>query len=311
MTSTPEVYKAQELLYELKIGDVMIRRVITVEPGTRMRDFKNLMRDNRISGTPVVEDGKLAGIVSIEDLIRALEQRDMEAPVSQFMTTQLHTVDEHDSVGQALKKFAQTRVGRLPVVDEQGGLVGIITPDDVTRGVLKALQNAYHEEEVRRYRASHIFEDIASDKTSLVLRYNVPLRDFDQAGRASSQLKQTLNRLGIHPRIVRRVAIVSYEAEMNIVIHSTTGGTLVGEVTPTAISLLAVDQGPGIPDIKLAQQPGFSTAPDWIREMGFGAGMGLANIKSVADDMHVTSLVGEGTKLTAVIYLNPSEGKAE
>jgi anti-sigma regulatory factor (Ser/Thr protein kinase) len=144
-----------------------------------------------------------------------------------------------------------------------------------------------------------------------VLRYNVPLRDFDQAGRASSQLKQTLNRLGIHPRIVRRVAIVSYEAEMNIVIHSTTGGTLVGEVTPTAISLLAVDQGPGIPDIKLAQQPGFSTAPDWIREMGFGAGMGLANIKSVADDMHVTSLVGEGTKLTAVIYLNPSEGKAE
>src|SRR5450759_465394 len=298
MTSTPEVYKAQELLYELKIGDVMIRRVITVEPGTRMRDFKNLMRDNRISGTPVVEDGKLAGIVSIEDLIRALEQRDMDAPVSQFMTTQLHTVDEHDSVGQALKKFAQTRVGRLPVVDEQGGLVGIITPDDVTRGVLKALQNAYHEEEVRRYRASHIFEDIASDKTSLVLRYNVPLRDFDQAGRASSQLKQTLNRLGIHPRIVRRVAIVSYEAEMNIVIHSTTGGTLVGEVTPTAISLLAVDQGPGIPDIKLAQQPGFSTAPDWIREMGFGAGMGLANIKSVADDMHVTSLVGEGTKLT-------------
>lgn len=311
MTSTPEVYKAQELLYELKIGDVMIRRVITVEPGTRMRDFKNLMRDNRISGTPVVEDGKLAGIVSIEDLIRALEQRDMDAPVSQFMTTQLHTVDEHDSVGQALKKFAQTRVGRLPVVDEQGGLVGIITPDDVTRGVLKALQNAYHEEEVRRYRASHIFEDIASDKTSLVLRYNVPLRDFDQAGRASSQLKQTLNRLGIHPRIVRRVAIVSYEAEMNIVIHSTTGGTLVGEVTPTAISLLAVDQGPGIPDIKLAQQPGFSTAPDWIREMGFGAGMGLANIKSVADDMHVTSLVGEGTKLTVVIYLNPSEGKAE
>jgi len=311
MTSTTEVYKAQELLYELKIGDVMIRRVITVEPGTRMRDFKNLMRDNRISGTPVVEDGKLAGIVSIEDLIRALEQRDMDAPVSQFMTTQLHTVDEHDSVGRALKKFAQTRVGRLPVVDEQGGLVGIITPDDVTRGVLKALQNAYHEEEVRRYRASHIFEDIASDKTSLVLRYNVPLRDFDQAGRASSQLKQTLNRLGIHPRIVRRVAIVSYEAEMNIVIHSTTGGTLVGEVTPTAISLLAVDQGPGIPDIKLAQQPGFSTAPDWIREMGFGAGMGLANIKSVADDMHVTSLVGEGTKLTAVIYLNPSEGKAE
>ena len=311
MSPTPEVYKAQELLYELKIADVMIQRVIAVEPGTRMRDFKGLMRDNRISGTPVVANGQLAGIISIEDLIRALEQGAMDAPVSQFMTTQLHTIDQHDSVGQALKKFSQTHVGRLPVLDEQGGLVGIITPDDVTRGVLKALQNAYHEEEVRRYRASHIFEDIGSDKTSLVLRYNVPLRDFAKAGRASSQLKQTLNRLGLHPRVVRRVAIVSYEAEMNIVIHSTTGGMLVAEVTPTAISLLAVDQGPGIPDVRQAEQPGFSTAPDWIREMGFGAGMGLANIKAVADDMHVASLVGEGTNLTAVIYLNSSEGKAE
>ena len=98
------------------------------------------------------------------------------------MTAQPHTIDQHDSVAQALKKFAQTRVGRLPVVDEQGGLVGIITPDDITRGVLRALQHAYQEEEVRRYRASHIFEDIASDKTSLVLRYNVPLRDFHKAG---------------------------------------------------------------------------------------------------------------------------------
>ncbi len=311
MTPAPEVYKAQELLYELKIGDVMVRRILTVGPDTRMRDFKTLMRDNRISGTPVVQEGKLAGIISIEDLIRALEQGEMEAPVRRFMTTQIHTIDVRDSVGQALKRFAQTRVGRLPVVDEQGGLVGIITPDDVTRGVLRALQDAYHEEEVRRYRASHIFEDIGSDKTSLVLRYDVPLRDFERAGRASSRLKQTLNRLGIHPRIVRRVAIVSYEAEMNIVIHSTTGGSLVAEVTSVAISLLAVDQGPGIPDTRLAQQPGFSTAPDWIREMGFGAGMGLGNIKSVADDMHLASSLAEGTKLTAVIYLESPEGKAE
>jgi CBS domain-containing protein/anti-sigma regulatory factor (Ser/Thr protein kinase) len=311
MTSTPEVYKAQELLYELKIEDVMIRRVITVTPETTMREFKNLLRDSRISGTPVVENGALTGIASIEDLIRALEQVDLDSPVSCYLTAQVHTVQGQDSVGQALKKFAQTRVGRLPVVDQEGRLIGIITPDDVTRGVLKALQNAYHEEEVRRYRASHIFEDIASDKTSLVLRYNVPLRDFQRAGRASSQLKQTLNRLGIDPRIVRRVAICSYEAEMNIVIHSTTGGNLVAEVTPSTISLLAVDQGPGIPDVKRALQPGYSTAPDWIREMGFGAGMGLSNIKSVADDMHLTSLPDEGTKLTAVIYLDPREGKAE
>jgi CBS domain-containing protein/anti-sigma regulatory factor (Ser/Thr protein kinase) len=308
---TLEVLKAQELVYELRIGEIMSRGLVTVSPDTSMREVKNLLRDRRISGLPVIEEDALAGIVTIEDLIRSMDAGDLDVPVRQYMTAQVYTVQDHDSVEQALKKFAQTRVGRLPVVDEAGKPVGIITPDDITRGVLKALQTAYHEDEIRRYRASHIFEDIASDKTSLVLRYNVALRDFHRAGRASSQLKQTLNRLGIHPRIVRRVAIASYEAEMNIVIHSSTGGTLVAEVTPNAISVLAADQGPGIADLQQAIQPGFSTAPDWIREMGFGAGMGLSNIKSVADDMHITSLPGEGTKLTIVIYLQPLEGEGK
>ena len=198
--TTPEVYKAQELIYELRVSDVMVRKLITVAPGISMRDFKELLRDSRISGTPVVDGGDLVGIVSIEDLIRAMEHGKLDRPVSRYMTTQLHVVQEDESVGLALQKFAQTRVGRLPVVSAEGKLVGLITPDDITRGVLKALQDAYHEEEVRRYRASHVFEDIASDKTSLVLRYDVPLRDFQQAGRASSRLKQTLNRLGIDPR---------------------------------------------------------------------------------------------------------------
>ena len=87
---------------------------------------------------------------------------------------------------------------------------------------------------------------------------------------------------------MRRVAIVSYEAEMNIVIHSTSGGNLVAEINPDLIAILAYDTGPGIPDVDQAMQAGFSTAPDWIREMGFGAGMGLVNIKSCADQMFLT-----------------------
>ena len=106
------------------------------------------------------------------------------------------------------------------------------------------------------------------------------MQDFQRAGRASSRIKQTLSRLGVDPRIVRRVAIVSYEAEMNIVIHSSSGGDIVVEVTPELVAVLAYDRGPGIPDIERAMQPGFSTAPDWIREMGFGAGMGLSNIQA-------------------------------
>lgn len=303
--SIPEVHKGQELVYELKIGQIMTSRVITVTPETTMRELKNLLRDNRISGTPVLDGGALVGIVSIEDLILTLEQGDLDSPVRQHMTTRVHTVYEDESVVQALNKFAQTGVGRLPVIRRTGQLVGIITPDDITRGVLKALQSAYDEEEVRRYRASHIFEDIASDKTSLILRYNIRARDFRRAGQASSQLKQTLRRLGVDPRIIRRVAIAAYEAEMNIVIHSLDGGELEAEVTPERITVLAVDQGPGIPDVEKALQPGFSTAPDWIRELGFGAGMGLNNIQACADEMHLDSSPTKGTRLEAVIYLHP------
>ncbi|HEX9116319.1 MAG TPA: CBS domain-containing protein [Anaerolineae bacterium] len=304
--SPTDVYKAEELVYELKIGDVMSRRLITVEPETPMRAVKEILRDRRISGTPVLAGGRLVGIVSIEDVILAMEQGRLDAAVGSAMTTHLHTVHADETVVRALSIFAKTDVGRLPVLDAEDRLVGIITPDDITRGVLKALQAAYHEEEVRRYRASHVFEDIVSDHTSVVLRYDVPVRDFALAGRASSQLKNTLRRLGIDPRIVRRVAIASYEAEMNLVIHTEQGGTLTAEVTPEYVALLVSDEGPGIADVKQALQPGYSTAPDWIREMGFGAGMGLANIQGCTDEMHVDSAPGRGTRLTAVVYLRPA-----
>jgi len=195
------------------------------------------------------------------------------------------------------------------VVDEEGRLVGILTPGDITRGVLRALERAYHEEELRKYRVRHVFEDITSDRTSLILRYDIAVRDFSRAGSASSQLKQTLVRLGVDPRIVRRVAIVSYEAEMNIVIHSENGGNLVAEINPELIAILAYDSGPGIEDVQCAMQPGWSTAPDWIREMGFGAGMGLVNIKATADEMYLDSWPRRSTRLEAVIYLKPGEGK--
>lgn len=303
-----EVRKVQELVYELKIGDIMTRQIFTVTPANSMREVKSLLRDHRISGLPVLSDGNLAGIVSIEDLIHALEENDLDAPVSRYMTTLVHTIGEQESAVRALNVFANISVGRLPVVDDDRRLVGVISPGDITRGVLKALERAYHEEEIRRYRARHVFEDIVSDHTSLILRYEIPVRDFTRAGRASSQLKQTLNRLGIDPRIVRRVAIVSYEAEMNIVIHSSSGGNLVAEINPDLIAILAHDTGPGISDVDQAMQAGFSTAPDWIREMGFGAGMGLVNIKSCADQMFLTSWPHKGTRLEAVIHLKPPEG---
>ncbi len=307
--SPTEVFKAQELVYELRIGDIMTRELITVTPETTMRAVKQLLRDQKISGLPVMREEQLVGIISIENLIRALEANDLDAEVNRYMSTLLFTIGERESAVRALNVFGRAGVGRLPVVDDDGKLVGILTPGDITRGVLRALERAYHEEEIRKYRVRHVFEDITSDRTSLILRYDITVRDFNKAGRASSHLKQTLVRLGIDPRIVRRVAIVSYEAEMNIVIHSETGGNLVAEINPELIAILAYDSGPGIEDVKAAMQPGWSTAPDWIREMGFGAGMGLANIKATADEMYLDSWPRKGTKLEAVIYLKPGEGK--
>jgi anti-sigma regulatory factor (Ser/Thr protein kinase) len=102
--------------------------------------------------------------------------------------------------------------------------------------------------------------------------------------------------------MVRRAAIAAYEAEMNIVIHSE-GGYLTVEIGPEQVTIIAADTGPGIADIQQAMQPGFSTAPDWVRELGFGAGIGLINIRNCSDVFHIESEYGKGTLLRATVYL--------
>ncbi len=126
--------------------------------------------------------------------------------------------------------------------------------------------------------------------------YEVLGRDYANAGKVSTQIKDTLKRLGIHPAVVRRVAIVSYEAEMNMVMYATRGRLLLN-VSSEAVTLRVEDEGPGIPDIDLAMQEGWSTATPEMREMGFGAGMGLPNIRKNADEFTISSEIGRGTQL--------------
>ncbi len=297
----------------------MKKNVIQVSADTSMTALKEVLRVNRISGVPVVDESRLVGIISIEDLIKALVEGDIQAPVKKRMTTRPITVRESESVVEAVKKFTQYKVGRLLVVNDHGELKGILTGGDITRGLLEAISLDYHAEEISRYRAKHIFEDIVSDKTSLILRYTVKSKDFKSGGRASSKLKRALDRLGAVPEVIRRVAISAYEAEMNLIIHADEGGELIAEMQPDVIRITVTDHGPGIPDVKQAMSPGFSTAPNWIRELGFGAGMGLANIKKCADYMKLESQFGVGTTLEIVIYLksesngnsNPPEEKKE
>lgn len=304
-----EVTKLQELAYELKVEQAMTRDVITVTPDVTMGEFRDLLRDNRISGTPVVEDKDMVGIISVEDLIKALAEGEMKATVLEKMTPDPVTIYMDEPLVHAVSKFSDLGYGRFPVVDRDKELVGVITQGDIVRAMLRKLEVDYHQEEIHRYRASHIFEDIIADKIALVFGYRVAARDFDRAGEASSGLKKTLSRLGIHPHIIRRVAVATYEAEMNVALWSE-GGEIVTEVQPTQIKIEVLDKGPGIPDTEQAMQPGFSTAPEWVREMGFGAGMGLPNIQACADEMVLESTVGVGTHLEIIIYQEQNENQS-
>ena len=140
-----------------------------------------------------------------------------------------------------------------------------------------------------------------------VVKFSVEADDFLAAGEASMQIKDTLKMLGASSRICQRAAVITYEAEMNMVIHGG-GGVLQASIDQEKIELLARDEGPGIPDVDLAMQEGFSTAPDHIREMGFGAGMGLPNIKRNADDLQIETAPGKGTTIKVVLFFSsPSE----
>ena len=126
--------------------------------------------------------------------------------------------------------------------------------------------------------------------------------DFTSAGQASVQVKKNLRKLGIPPEIIRKISIAMYEGEINMVIHAD-GGEADVLVYEDRIVMILTDRGPGIADVEKAMQEGFSTAPDNVRTLGFGAGMGLPNMKRYTDDMQITSVVGEGTTITMIVLL--------
>jgi anti-sigma regulatory factor (Ser/Thr protein kinase) len=140
----------------------------------------------------------------------------------------------------------------------------------------------------------------------LDLEYDVVANDYHTAGGASNNLKETLKMLGIPSSICRRAAIIAYEAEMNLVIHGG-GGRIIANVDENQVEIMTIDQGPGIPDVALAIQEGYTTASDHAREMGFGAGMGLPNIKRNADVFEIETEVGKGTKLKTIISLTANK----
>ena len=137
---------------------------------------------------------------------------------------------------------------------------------------------------------------------AIVLNYAISGEDFTRAGEASSDVKKKLKQMGVSPEAVRKVAIAMYEGEINMVIHAN-GGEITVTITPEEICMVLDDVGPGIPNVELAMQAGYSTAPDEVRSLGFGAGMGLPNMKKYTDSMEIDARIGEGTKITMVVKI--------
>jgi CBS domain-containing protein/anti-sigma regulatory factor (Ser/Thr protein kinase) len=299
--------KTQEMVYELTVGEVMPPKMVTVRPDQTMAELRILLRDNHLSGTPVVENGKLVGMISIEDLINALTDNAINVPIRERMKTKLECLYADELLVHCIAKFSKYGYRRYPVLDRNNELVGIVTKGSIVEGLLKKLEIEYEQAEAKvavtrqRPTVKKFFEDVFADETSFTFKYRVAGQSLKEAGKAASELKNVLKKLGVCPPLLRRIGVATYEAEINLASY-TTGGEIRAQVEKWGIIVEAIDKGPGIPDVEQAMQPGYSTAPEWVRELGFGAGMGLVNMKKCADEMTLKSSMPEGTHLTMQFY---------
>lgn len=285
-----------ELIYRLKVKDVMTAEVVTAAPQATMRAVQMLMRDHGITGVPIVDSGRLVGIVSIGDMIEALDTGAITESAESRMTRSLIVLEDDMPLSFAVTYFNRYGYRRFPVLDRNGSLAGIVTAADVLRSLLIEMNR-----EVERLEADIVRGD-SSKAGSSTMHLSFPSRrfDFENAGKASAELKKTLRSLGADSTAIRRAAIVSYELEMNQVIHSV-GGIMDFSMRDGVVSIVARDDGPGIENVEAALTEGFSTANAWIRSLGFGAGLGLPNARRSSDEFEITSRLGAGTTVTARI----------
>lgn len=289
--------RIQELAYGLKVRDVMTKKIFALSRNCTMRDVQTVMKNNGISGVPIVDDRHVVGIISMHDIVIAFEESHLDDPVTRHMTTDVQTLSEEVPLSFALSAFSKHSYRRFPVVNGKNELVGIITPRNINLALIRELSRQLDEMEEHGVMASSDAPAANFHRAYRLTRY-----DFEHAGDASAELKRELKKRGVPPKTIRRAAVASYELEINIVAHSH-GGTLTLFIDETRLRITAIDFGPGIPDVEVALSEGFSTANDWVRSHGFGAGMGLPNAKRMSDEFKIQSGVEMGTMVKAIVYL--------
>ncbi|MCH3916857.1 MAG: CBS domain-containing protein [Spirochaetia bacterium] len=295
-----------DLIYRLKVKDVMSKDLETAGKETSLREIQKLMREKKITGVPIVQGKRLIGLISMDDIIQALDKGYIEDPCFDHMSRNLIVLEDDMPISFAISYFDRFSFHRFPVLNKQKELIGMITSRDITSTLLVEINREVEDLERKN---SNNFPSNPGSIDGELHSYAIMKHDFENAGYASTQIKKKLKKAGVASAIIRRAAIASYELEMNIVVHSD-GGELLANYTPDKLTITAMDRGPGIPDLEKALTPGFSTATDWIRSLGFGAGMGLPNVKNVSDDFAIES-GQKGTKVTCVINLTPKTASKE
>jgi CBS domain-containing protein/anti-sigma regulatory factor (Ser/Thr protein kinase) len=289
-----------ELIYKLKIKDVMTTDLVTATKDTPLREIQYIMRERQVTGLPIVLGKRLIGIVSMDDIIQALDKGYIDEKAQDHMTRNLIVLEDDMPISFAISYFDRFSYHRFPVLNKHKELVGMNTSRDITSTLLVEINREIEDLE-KRTRTTGLSEEMSGE----IHTYSILKHDFENAGYASTEIKKRLKSAGIAPHVIRRAAIASYELEMNLVVHSD-GGELIAEYSPQTIQITARDSGPGISDVESAMTAGWSTASEWIRSLGFGAGMGLPNVKSVADDFTIESTLN-GTTVVCVIALHPNQ----
>jgi CBS domain-containing protein len=288
-----------ELIYQMKIKSVMSTAVISAKKTDTLRHIQALLKENYITGLPIVEDRRLLGIVSVDDILNALDKGYIDDLAEKRMTKNVIVLEDDMPLSFAISYLNKYRYGRYPVLNKSRELVGMLASKDVIKALLVEMNR-----EVLRLEKIHE-KNAGTPARESEMEFTTVRFDFELAGRASTEIKKALKKLNINPKDIRRVAIASYELEINEVVHSL-GGTIACSIQHDKVVITAKDTGPGIENIELALQEGWSTANEWIRSLGFGAGMGLANTKRVSNEFHIESTPA-GTTVVSTIYFDGSE----
>ncbi len=225
-------------------------------------------------------------IISIGDVIDALDSGSMENTVGRHMSQSVVTLEDDMPLSYAIAFVNKYNFRRYPVISKTGELLGIVTATDIIKALLVAMNNEYAKLENGMKKPSEA--DTDSAETLEQLQFPTAKYDFEHAGTASTELKNALKKHGYANSVIRRASIASYELELNQIIHSD-GGYMQYTITTKGVEVIAKDRGPGIQDIQAALREGFSTANDWIRSIGFGAGLGLPNARKSSDEFSIDS----------------------